>query len=579
MMWDEVPMRAGSTRRSAGYVVAAPLVTRPMPMNLTLWSHDLIAPKPVAGTALLSKACDIIEIVGRSPGSVGLAVLGERTGIPRATLYRILAALISRGLLRADPATQTYTLGFSFLDLAQNAWSSSDLASIAAVELRRLRDLTGETAYLAVREGHHVLALGRFESPHPQRSSARVGALKPMHCTSQGKAILAHLEEGQLSLALQEERVAFTPKTICDADQLRAHLEIVRGRGYALDDEEIVLGTRCVGAAILDREGRPIAAISVAGPTFRITPTRAEQIGQELVEVARRISDQAGLALQNVQRTSGHCRVLTDRPALHGAAPRWDVRTGVLVWADLLVPEIRVDGAQSDAIGLRVPAEGAASLCLLDDGIAVAVGSDVAVGDRSGLKRRLAGAPGAHVHVLRCAPDGTLWAAAFDAQAGMTRIGPWQARVGVSPVFVLPGEFTDFAFGREETLFAAQPSRQCVYQLERDTGRRRRFADFPRAAGLPRTLAIDANGSVWIGLSEGWSLVKLNEAGEIQRTVPLPIASPTGIAFGGPDLTEILVTSARTGLSRESLAHAPLSGHLLAIDVGEPGLADPICQI
>ncbi|WP_428835394.1 helix-turn-helix domain-containing protein [Rhizobium leguminosarum] len=84
-------------------------------MNEVQWSSDLISHKNVAGTALIGKACDILEIIGSSPGSVGQAVLAEKTGIPRATLYRILAALISRGLVRADPLTQNYTLGFNFV--------------------------------------------------------------------------------------------------------------------------------------------------------------------------------------------------------------------------------------------------------------------------------------------------------------------------------------------------------------------------------------------------------------------------------------------------------------------------------
>src|SRR5215831_9095570 len=103
-----------------------------MPEPEIEWSPDLIHPRNVAGTALLGKACDILELIGRSPGSLDQALLAEQTGIPRATLYRILGALISRGLIRAVPRTQNYTLGFNFLDLAQNAWSSSDLASIAS---------------------------------------------------------------------------------------------------------------------------------------------------------------------------------------------------------------------------------------------------------------------------------------------------------------------------------------------------------------------------------------------------------------------------------------------------------------
>ncbi|OAF19184.1 helix-turn-helix domain-containing protein [Bradyrhizobium neotropicale] len=89
-----------------------------MPENELEWSPELIHPKNVAGTALLGKACDILELIGRSPGLLDQVHLAEQTGIPRATRYRILAAPISRGLIRADPRTQAYTLGFNFLDLA-----------------------------------------------------------------------------------------------------------------------------------------------------------------------------------------------------------------------------------------------------------------------------------------------------------------------------------------------------------------------------------------------------------------------------------------------------------------------------
>ncbi|MFP3434404.1 SMP-30/gluconolactonase/LRE family protein, partial [Paraburkholderia sp. SIMBA_061] len=97
--------------------------------------------------------------------------------------------------------------------------------------------------------------------------------------------------------------------------------------------------------------------------------------------------------------------------------------------------------------------------------------------------------------------------------------------------------------------------------------------------GAPVALAIDANLNPWIGLADGWSVVKLNENGEIERTIALPVPSPTGIAFGGEGLSQIFITSARSGLSRESLTNAPLSGQLFSIDVGERGLPDHLGKI
>ena len=543
-------------------------------MNEVQWSSELITPKSIAGTALIGKACDILELVGNAPGRIDQNVLAEKTGIPRATLYRIIAALVSRGLIRPDPISQSYTLGFNFLELAQNAWSSSDLASIASVELRRLRDLTGETSYLAVQEGRHVLALGRFESAHDKRSNAKLGALKPMHCTSQGKAILSRLEGAQFDNVVDGELVAFTENTITDSGLLRAHLAIVRARGYAIDDEEIVTGTRCVGAPILDPDGKPIAAISVAGPTFRMHPERAEQLGKELAEVAKRISSQLAPTLKASLRKSNDYCVWTSAPAFIGASPRWDVRLKTVLWADKLAPSIRDGGDPVDFVSLHALSESVSTFCLTEDGFVCGVGSDLVFGDKVSLKQRVVGQRGLEIKSLRASPEGRLWAAAFDSESGVSKIGPWKRDAGLEPVFELSGEVSDIVFAGDGTLMAAQPLRQAIFMLETESGRKRKFADIPKVAGAPQALAIDANYNLWVGLSEGWSVIKLDETGEIVRTIALPIASPTGLAFGGEDLSQIFVTSARSGLSRESLANAPLSGELISVAAGERGLPE-----
>lgn len=548
-----------------------------MLLNDTQWSMDLISPKNVAGTALLGKACDIIEIIGRTPGAIGQAELSEQTGIPRATLYRILAALIARGLIRPDPVSQNYTLGFNFLELAQNAWSSSDLASIASVELRRLRDLTGETSYLAVQEGQHVLALGRFESAHDKRSNARLGVLKPMHCTSQGKSILSHLSGAQLDTILSGDLQSFTANTICDPEQLKAHLSIVRARGYAIDDEEIVLGTRCVGAAILDDSGRPLAAISVAGPTFRMPPERAEQLGKELAEAAKRISSQLTPTLKTVAQNSGAFRIWTDRPAYMGAAPRWDARRNALVWIDLLAPAIRFDGHDgTKLLYLHELAQSVGALCLSENGFVVSVGGDVVLCGQDGIQQRIGSAGSSIIRALRADKAGTIWAALFDAEVNLTRIGPWSTTGGFEAVLDLSGDVSDIAFAGDIGLYVSQPSRQSVLLIDPVTRRKRKFADIPKVAGSPCALAVDENFNVWVGLSEGWSVIKLDENGEIQRTIALPIPSPTGITFGGDDLSDLFVTSARTGQTRDSLNNAPLSGQLLSVNVGERGIPETI---
>ena len=124
----------------------------PLPRNEP--EADATPPARSEGVGLLDKACDVLDAVSAAPGGIGQTELAVRLGLSRTTLYRILAALVDRGLIRQDPIRRVYAVGFRLLEMAQGACSVPDLPAAAAPELRALRDLTGETAYLAVLEGH-----------------------------------------------------------------------------------------------------------------------------------------------------------------------------------------------------------------------------------------------------------------------------------------------------------------------------------------------------------------------------------------------------------------------------------------
>ncbi|MDB5369065.1 MAG: transcriptional regulator, IclR family, partial [Roseomonas sp.] len=251
--------------------------------------QDHIGPSArMDGAALLAKACDVLDAVAAQRDGIGQAELAARLGLPRTTLYRILAGLVARGLLRQDPARRVYSLGFRLLEMAQGVWSTPNLPAAAAPELRQLRDMTGETAYVAALEGRDVLSLGKYEGAHERRSAARLGERKPLHCTSQGKAILAFLPEAERDALLKRLPLKpMTPHTLTDRRRLAAALRIVRARGFATDDEEIALGTRCVGAPVLDGEGRVLGAVSIAGPAWRMTVERLELLGPEVAAAGR----------------------------------------------------------------------------------------------------------------------------------------------------------------------------------------------------------------------------------------------------------------------------------------------------
>lgn len=517
----------------------------------------------VAGTALIGKAFRLIDLIAAAPGQISAAELAVATGWPKATLYRILASVTAHGFVRLDPQSQGYTLGYRLLELAQNVWVAPDLATVASVELQRLRDMTGETAYLAVPHDGTVLALGKFESPHDIRSAARLGVRKPLHCTSQGKAILAFLPEAEAEALLgQGPLERFTPQTITDPKTLMAQLRIVRARGYAVEDQEILPGNRCVGAPVLDSGGQPIAAISVAGPVYRLTSERVAQLGPEIANVARNI----GLGLKGAPARPSQAGMPWQlhgshgKPVFYGAHPVWDPDRSSLVWADRLGPTLYIaSGGRTATIrpepgapidGLAMTAEG--DVILLLGGRVLKISKQECVLDRT--VPALAGAT-----AMATDAAGQPWVAV--CQGDETRIGRIGADGALDVAWTLRKRIGALAWSQASgTLFASDPQNGTIYRFGREAAPRL-FTRIPPVSGEPRSLAVDTDDRLWVGLYDGWSIARLTPDGEIERLLPLPVPRPTGLAFGSEG--KVYVTTARIDLAREVLEKAPLSGHLL----------------
>jgi DNA-binding IclR family transcriptional regulator len=153
----------------------------------------------------------------------------------------------------------------------------------------------GETVHLAVLDRTEVLYIERVEALRSLTMGSKLGGRNPVYCTALGKAILAYspdIEVEQILAACRME--ARTRNTFTSALALKRELERIRDRGYAIDDEEIEDGIRCVSAPILNSVNRAVAAISVSGPSSRITPNRFELIGKTIVKAARELSAHVG---------------------------------------------------------------------------------------------------------------------------------------------------------------------------------------------------------------------------------------------------------------------------------------------
>src|SRR5450830_1164970 len=224
----------------------------------------------VAGTAAFSKFMVVLQLIADQEEPLTIAQLSLQSGYPRPTVYRILAALMAEGMVIENPRTKLFELGPRLINLASKSWSKSDLRSAAIDALHTLRDATRETVHLAVPSDNGMVYIEKLESPQAVRMTSRIGTRVTLYSSSVGKAYLAALDDSTGAALLRKVKMQkFTEHTIIDLPGLQAEISATRQRGYAEDREENEAQIFCVGAAILDRDGQPLACISISIPLYR----------------------------------------------------------------------------------------------------------------------------------------------------------------------------------------------------------------------------------------------------------------------------------------------------------------------
>jgi DNA-binding IclR family transcriptional regulator len=248
---------------------------------------------------VLDRAAQIMDCFGFDHKELSVSEIGRRTRLHKSTTHRILMALEYNQLIKQNPETGKYHLGIKLFQLGNQAVLQFDLRDICRPHLVRLMDKTKETVHLAVLDGDRVLYLEKVEGPHALRMPSRVGRHITTYCTSLGKAMLSCLEETDVKRMLQSQPFkVLTPNTIRNLDLLLTDLRATRKRGYSIDDEEIEIGLRCVGAPIYDHTMRMVGAISVAAPSARLTTRKLPAFGWMVLEVAEEISKELGYEKQ-----------------------------------------------------------------------------------------------------------------------------------------------------------------------------------------------------------------------------------------------------------------------------------------
>ena len=221
-----------------------------------------------------------------------LTEIAEVLGDDPSTAYRFVYTLEALGYIGRDPLTRLYRVTPKIFALTISLVGPRNLKKVCLPYLERLRDRTGETAVLSVRDGSEVVIIEVVETHQTLAPRGWLGGRVPTYCSAMGKAILAYLPEKEQAEVVNGLLFApHTPKTISSRLELMDEIGRTRRRGWSLNDEEYNLGVVSVGAPILSN-GRVIAAICVDVPTARITgPRDIELLAKEVVGVTKEISE------------------------------------------------------------------------------------------------------------------------------------------------------------------------------------------------------------------------------------------------------------------------------------------------
>lgn len=241
----------------------------------------------------LDRGIKLLLQIAASPLPISGSEAAERVGINRSTAWRLLGTLEQHGLIERDDVNK-YEVGVAVLRLvAETRWGS--VARCARAIIEGLAAETSECAAVSVvsRGGFEVID----QVDGPQALGVRwIGVTGPLTSTSPGKLILATLSDAELEAVLREPIHPRTPKTLTDPDDIRAEIEDVRRRGVAHSIEDHEIGVNGISAAATDVEGRPVAFVTVTGPSSRLPVERLDAVEPLVRTAAARLADALGIA-------------------------------------------------------------------------------------------------------------------------------------------------------------------------------------------------------------------------------------------------------------------------------------------
>jgi DNA-binding IclR family transcriptional regulator len=243
----------------------------------------------------VDRAVRILKALSAGPGRLGVSELSERLGLAKGTVHGLLRTLQDHGLVEQHADSDKYQLGPQLLQLSNRYLDLSELRSRSLAWSELLATRAEEAVRVGVPHNDGVLVVHHVFRPDATLQILEVGAVLPLHATALGKAVLAFVDDEVRNDVLSDELPKLTGQTLSTPAALARELDATRGRGYALEKEEAVLGEAGVAAPIFDRNSEAVGAVGVAGPRERVLRRGRERtVANAVIEAARGISRDLG---------------------------------------------------------------------------------------------------------------------------------------------------------------------------------------------------------------------------------------------------------------------------------------------
>ncbi len=254
--------------------------------------HKEKGPSPDGGykAPAVHKAFEVLRAVAHSQGGLRIVEISSLLGYSMSTTHGLVHALLREGALTQHIDSPEFYLGPLVANLAFLDWNYIRVNKLAQPILDELRDLSGATVFLGARVGGRVMITASAEAMHPFKISARIGTAIPLLAGAVGKVLLAQDPPGEVFRLIQETGLPrFTPRSIAQKEAYMAELSRVRTQGYAIDDEEYILGVRAVAVALNNPRGLPMA-IWVVGIVGNMEPEKLNHLSDMALLAAAKLS-------------------------------------------------------------------------------------------------------------------------------------------------------------------------------------------------------------------------------------------------------------------------------------------------